>query len=78
MTIDNQKMNIDKSLEEPLISLAKYHKSGNAPVDMYHLLFYNRDSLEENGVIVRYGRKWLVSVNALYRWLRLFGKSAGN
>ena len=32
-------MNIDKSLEEPLISLAKYHKSGNAPVDMYHLLF---------------------------------------
>ena len=61
----------------PLIPLAKFIKTGRAPVDMYHMIFYNKPSLVKSGVIVRYGRKWLVSEPDLYKWLRTNGKDAG-
>ena len=45
----------------PLVSLSNFKKSGRAPVEMNHLIFQNRDSLVDFGVLVRYGRKWLIS-----------------
>ena len=68
----------DNEQDTPLIPLADFCRSGRAPVEMHHLIFQHRDSLESFGVIVRYGRKWLVSEPHLYRWLRRFGKEAGS
>ena len=63
--------------QAPLISLSQFKKSGRAPVEMNHLIFNNKDSLESFGAITRYGRKWLVSEPHLYHWLRIHGKDAG-
>ena len=32
----------------PLIPLTKFIKTGRAPVDMYHMIFYNKPSLEKS------------------------------
>ena len=61
---------------QPLITLPEFRRSGRAPVDMHHLILFNKESLEER-VIVRYGNRWLVSEPELYRWLRVYGKDAG-
>ena len=63
--------------KSPLISLSQYKKSGRAPVEMDHLIFNNKSSLESFGAIVRYGRKWLISEPHLYHWIRIHGKNAG-
>ena len=70
-------MDVDNFDQSPLVPLSQFKKSGRAPVEMSHLIFNNKDSLEEFGAIHRYGRKWLVSEPHLYRWLRKFGKGAG-
>ena len=62
---------------QPLIPLPEFRRSGRAPVDMHHLILFNKVSLEKEGVIVRYGNRWLVSEPELYRWLRIYGKDAG-
>ena len=62
---------------QPLIPLPEFRRSGRAPVDMHHLILFNKASLENEGVIVRYGNRWLVSEPELYRWLRIYGKDAG-
>ena len=62
--------------QHPLVSLSAFKKSGKAPVDMNHLIFQFKDSLVDFGVLVRYGRKWLVSESDLYQWLRIHGKEA--
>ena len=67
----------EKIDQTPLIPLSQFKKSGKAPVEMNHLIFNNKDSLEVFGAIHRYGRKWLVSEPHLYQWLRKFGKEAG-
>ena len=62
---------------DPLIPLAEFRKSDRCPVELHHLIFYNRESLEAEGAICRFGRKWLVSEGHLMRWLRRHGKHAG-
>ena len=62
---------------QPLIPLPDFIRSGRAPVDMHHLILFNKESLEKEGAIVRYGSRWLVSEPELYRWLRIYGKDAG-
>jgi hypothetical protein len=62
---------------QPLIPLPEFMRSGRAPVEMHHLILFNKESLEKEGVIVRYGNRWLVSEPELYRWLRIYGKDAG-
>ena len=62
--------------KSPLIPLSKYKKSERAPVDMNHLIFQHKDSLVDFGVLVRYGRKWLISESHLYQWLRIHGEDA--
>ena len=61
----------------PLIPLSDFRKSGRAPVEMYHQIFYNKDSLVKHGAICKFGRKWLVSEPQLYQWLREHGSNAG-
>ena len=63
--------------QAPLIPLSQFKESGKAPVEMNHLIFNNKESLESFGAIHRYGRKWLISEPHLYMWLRQFGKEAG-
>ena len=63
--------------QTPLIPLSDFRKSGRAPVEMHHLIFYNKDSLVKHGVICKFGRKWLVSEPQLYQWLREHGANAG-
>jgi len=62
--------------QHPLVSLSVFKKSGKAPVDMNHLIFKFKDSLVDFGVLVRYGRKWLISESHLYQWLRIHGKDS--
>ena len=76
LIMENIKEAIDLN-QYPLIPLSAFKKSGRAPLEMNHLIFNNKDSLESSGAIVRYGRKWLVSEPHLYQWLRRFGKDAG-
>ena len=63
--------------QAPLIPLSDFRKSGRAPVEMHHLIFYNKDSLVKYGPICKFGRKWLVSEPQLYQWLREHGSTAG-
>ena len=37
--------------QTPLIPLSDFRKSGRAPVEMYHLIFYNKDSLVKHGAL---------------------------
>ena len=67
-TLDNQ---------APLIPLADFRKSGRAPVEMHHLIFYHKESLVIHGAICKFGRKWLVSEGHLFQWLREQGANAG-
>ena len=63
--------------QTPLIPLSDFRKSGRAPVEMHHLIFYNKDSLVKHGAICKFGRKWLVSEPQLFQWLREHGSNAG-
>ena len=63
--------------QAPLTPLADFRKSGRAPVEMHHLIFYHKDSLVEHGAICKFGRKWLVSEGPLFQWLREHGANAG-
>ena len=63
--------------QTPLTPLADFRKSGRAPVEMYHLIFYHKKSLVEFGAICKFGRKWLVSEGQLFQWLREQEANAG-
>ena len=63
--------------QTPLIPLSDFRKSGRAPVEMHHLIFYNKDSLVKHGAICKFGRNWLVSEPQLYQCLREQGSNAG-
>ncbi len=76
-TVEEEVEKYKRSEYQPLIPLPEFRRSGRAPEDMHHLILFNKESLEEEGVIVRYGNRWLVSEPELYRWLRVYGKDAG-
>ena len=77
-TVEEEVEKYKRSEYQPLIPLPEFRRSGRAPADMHHLILLNKESLEEEGVIVRYGNRWLVSEPELYRWLRVYGKNAGH
>ena len=63
-TVEEEVEKYKRSEYQPLIPLPEFRRSGRAPVDMHHLILFNKESLEEEGVIVRYGNRWLsVSLN---------------
>ena len=51
---------LDPQETDLLVPLADYRRSGECPIELYHAIFYHRESLEKSGAIVRYGRRWLV------------------
>ena len=63
--------------KSPLIPLSEFIKSGRSPVEMRHLIFFQKKSLVEYGAICKYGRKWLVCEGLLFKWLRENGTKAG-
>ena len=68
---------LDPQETDLLVPLADYRRSGECPIELYHAIFYHRESLEKSVAIVRYGRRWLVSPPHLMKWLRRNGKHAG-
>ena len=60
----------------PLTPLVKFKTSGRCPCEPYHLIFHHRQSLEQSGAIVKFGRRWLVDEPLFFDWLRKNGKNA--
>ena len=77
MSIPQEQFQHTPDNQAPLTPLADFRKSGRAPVEMHHLIFYHKDSLVEHGAICKFGRKWLVSEVLLFQWLREHGANAG-
>ena len=66
-------------MENPLtqlVPLAQFERSGRSPVNMRWLIFHQKEALQENGAIVRFGSsRWLVDEIRLIEWLRENGSS---
>ena len=60
----------------PLIPAADFERSGRCPVNLRWLIFHQKDSLQESGAIIRFGkRRWLVDELKLIDWIRENGES---
>ena len=60
----------------PLIPAADFERSGRCPVNLRLLIFHQKDSLQESGAIIRFGkRRWLVDESKLIDWIRENGES---
>jgi hypothetical protein len=65
-----------KNTPTQLVPLAQFERSGRSPVNMRWLIFHQKESLEENGAIIRFGkRRWLVDEDRFINWLRENGSS---
>ena len=59
-----------------LTPAAEFERSGRCPVNLRWLIFHQKDSLEEQGAIIRFGkRRWLVDEDRFINWLREIGSS---
>ena len=59
-----------------LTPAAEFERSGRCPVNLRWLIFHQKDSLEEQGAIIRFGkRRWLVDEDRFINWLRENGSS---
>ena len=59
-----------------LIPAADFQRSGRCPVDLRWLIFNQKESLQEAGAIIRFGkRRWLVDESKLIDWIREHGES---
>ena len=59
-----------------LIPAADFERSGRCPVNLRWLIFHQKDSLQEAGAIIRFGkRRWLVDESRLIDWIRENGES---
>ena len=59
-----------------LIPAADFQRSGRCPVDLRWLIFNQKESLQEAGAIIRFGkRRWLVDESKLIDWIRENGES---
>ena len=62
----------------PLIPASDFERSGRCPVNLRWLIFHKKESLQEAGVLVRYGkRRWLVDEERFINWLRENGEGFG-
>jgi len=60
----------------PLIPAADFERSGRCPVNLRWLIFHQKDSLQEAGAIIRFGkRRWLVDESKLIDWIRENGET---
>ena len=59
-----------------LTPAAEFQRSGRCPVNLRWVIFHQKESLEENGAIIRFGkRRWLVDEDRFINWLRENGSS---
>ena len=59
-----------------LTPAAEFERSGRCPVNLRWLIFHQKDSLEEEGAIIRFGkRRWLVDEDKFKSWIRENGSS---
>ena len=59
-----------------LTPAAEFERSGRCPVNLRWVIFHQKESLEENGAIIRFGkRRWLVDEDKFIIWLRENGSS---
>ena len=59
-----------------LIPAADFQRSGRCPVDLRWLIFNQKESLQEAGAIIRFGkRRWLVDETKLIDWIKENGES---
>ena len=59
-----------------LIPAADFQRSGRCPVDLRWLIFNQKESLQEAGAIIRFGkRRWLVDESKLIDWIRENGET---
>ena len=78
MALDNQCINVKTLRREcimektydPLIPLHIFKKSGRCPVEPYHHIFRNKESLVDFGAIVPNGSRWLVDEAKFHDWFR--------
>ena len=60
----------------PLIAAADFERSGRCPVNLRWLIFHQKESLQEAGAIIRFGkRRWLVDETKLIDWIKENGES---
>ena len=59
-----------------LTPAADFQRSGRCPVDLRWLIFNQRESLQETGALIRFGkRRWLVDEMRLLGWIRENGEN---
>mgnify|MGYP006100973707 FL=1 len=59
-----------------LTPAAEFERSGRCPVNLRWVIFHQKESLEENGAIIRFGKRcWLVDEDKFIIWLRENGSS---
>ena len=68
---------MEQTEQQPqLTTAAEFQRSGRCPVNLRWLIFHQKDSLEEQGAIIRFGkRRWLVDEDRFINWLRENGSS---
>ncbi len=60
----------------PLIAAADFERSGRCLVNLRWLIFHQKESLQEAGAIIRFGkRRWLVDESKLIDWIRENGEA---
>ena len=59
-----------------IVPAAEFERSGRCPVNLRWLIFHHKESLQEAGAIIRFGkRRWLVDESKLIDWIRENGES---
>ncbi len=59
-----------------LTPLAEFQRSSRCPVNIRWVIFHQKDSLQDFGAIIRFGkRRWLVDEDKFINWLKEYGGS---
>ena len=59
-----------------IVPSAEFGRSGRCPVNLRWLIFHQKESLQDAGAIIRFGkRRWLVDESKLIDWIRENGES---
>ena len=59
-----------------IVPAAEFELSGRCPINLRWLIFHQKESLQDAGAIIRFGkRRWLVDESKLIDWIRENGES---
>ena len=59
-----------------IVPAAEFERSGGCPVNLRWLIFHQKESLQDAGAIIRFGKRlWLVDESKLIDWIRENGES---